>query len=188
MPVAELKTPNIAEPEVYCLRCGNSGWVELAGEVHALGTVYSRGMTACKWCEEGERRYRRAVGAPRDKHDNHRRWTPVSDFVESDIIPVGIEEGRASKPDIPLVPQLPGMEDEPVVDLELGARRTYAAWRKALGKDLADARLRQRAGPEGEPLDRKVYPLPIVELVIAEADAAELPTTPEPEPDTEETI
>lgn len=181
------KTPNIAEPSTFCGYCGNTGWVELAGEVTALGTTYSRGMTACKWCEEGERRYLRAIRPPRDKHDGHRRWFPVSDFAEGDVIAVGYPDGeKPVKPAGDLVPQLPGMEEQPRIDQEAACRATYAVWRRWLGKPIADARLRERHGPDGEKLDRPVYPLDVVELVIAEADALEIPA--EPAPDAEEEI
>ena len=181
-PGSVTKAPNVSEPDAYCFRCGNLGWVELAGTLTRHGVTYDRGMAPCKWCELGQKRFQRAISPPRDKHDAHRPWRPLEDFTEADIVPVGFPDGeRPRPPEEPLTRQLPGMEDAPAIDLEAGARSTYMVWRRELGKELADARLRQRTGPDGEPLDRLVYPLEIVELVIAEADALDAPLEPSTE-------
>lgn len=37
----------------HCPYCADTGWVELAGTEVVLGVVYPRGVTACRWCQEG---------------------------------------------------------------------------------------------------------------------------------------
>jgi hypothetical protein len=173
--------PNVDDPERWCPACGNIGWVELAGSRTLHGITYSMGSAPCKWCQEGRARYLRAVGQPRDKHDHHRPWRPAERFTAADIIMVGDRDPRPGRSQGPLIRTLPGLDDAPVRDLEQGARSTYAAWRKVLPKELADARLRQQTGAHGVPLDRQTYPLELAEQVIAEYEAlAETSSMPNP--------
>lgn len=174
---------NIDDPELkWCPACGNTGWVELLGTIRLNGITYSRGSAPCKWCQQGRARYERAIGQPKGKHDHHRPWRPLERFTAEDVHHVGDREPRPGRAGRPLVHALPGLEDAPVKDLEAGARSTYAAWRRVLPKELADQRLRQQTGPEGQRLDRQTYPLELATIVIAEYEALNpTPATTEPE-------
>lgn len=81
-----MKTDNVNGTE-YCERCGDEGWVTLTGEVAINGHAYTRGTAPCRWCLLGARRYARA----RESNSGHKPWTPLSDYAESDILPVGPE-------------------------------------------------------------------------------------------------
>jgi hypothetical protein len=69
----------------HCPICEDEGMVELKGTVTVHGVTYSRGSTTCKWCEEGARRYVRAISPPRGKNDHHRKWQPAQDYTLEDV-------------------------------------------------------------------------------------------------------
>lgn len=159
------KVENVEHPDRWCEMCGNTGWVELVGSIRQHGIDYSRGTAPCRWCMLGAKRYERATGQPRGKHDHHRPWTPESQFSASDVHGYGPRHVVSGKHHEPLVRELPGLEDAPVKDLEAAARRTYGAWRVALGKELADSKVRAHYPDQAE-------------LVILEADALGVPIVP----------
>lgn len=68
-----------------CPICQDDGIIELLGTITVHGVTYSRGSTTCKWCEEGLRRYVRAVSPPRNKDDHHRKWQPAQDYTLKDV-------------------------------------------------------------------------------------------------------
>jgi hypothetical protein len=161
-----VKVSNVDNPlEAWCSMCGNTGWVELAGTVRALGVTYSRGMAPCRWCQLGVKRFERATSPPRDKHDHHRRWEPASRFAAGDVIPFGEQTPRPARSDRTMIRELPGLEDAPVRDFEAAARSCYAAWRRFMGKAPADAKVRQHYPDQAE-------------AVILEADALDVPAEP----------
>lgn len=144
--------------EAWCRMCGNTGWCELGGTVVQLGVTYSRGVAPCRWCQLGVKRFERARTGPRP-------WSPASRFAESDVVPFGEREPAAEPAPGPVVRVLPGLEGAPVRDFEAAARSCYSAWRRYLGKDMADVKVRAN------------YPAQ-AEAVILEADALDVPAEP----------
>lgn len=170
--VPVVKVGNVDDHEAWCDMCGNTGWVELVGSVRVFGITYSRGHAPCRWCQVGLARYVRATGAPRDRHDHHRPWTPESHFGAEDVVAYGPRDPRAARAAAPIVHALPGLEDAPVRDFESAARTCYAAWRRYLGKDHADRKVRASYPDQAD-------------AVIVEADALEVPAEPELESEDE---
>jgi len=72
----------------YCPACGDEGYVSLAARVTVGGASYSQ-VAPCRWCEEGQARYRRC----RSSSSHHRPFEPVSDYSYADVIPAGSQWG-----------------------------------------------------------------------------------------------
>ncbi len=69
----------------HCAACADDGWVELTQQ---------RGVTTCKWCDMGVKRYVRST-----ERDDGERWMPMMDYDGTDIEPRGLDHGAVFLPD-----------------------------------------------------------------------------------------
>lgn len=101
----------------HCRYCGDTGWVDLAGSVVVAGVRYERGVTSCKWCEEGVLRYTKFKPKPGDRpletaYDEGDLLNPPA--PGGDAVPITLdqyaksERGRNDADLVPLVDALKG--------------------------------------------------------------------------------
>jgi hypothetical protein len=111
-----------------CGICLDDGWVELQGTVTDAVGRYPRGVTGCKWCEEGVRKLDKEYHEPLVR----RPARLVSDYEFADIEPV------AAPPD--------WSELEVRKAAKQAAQASFASASKAKRSDL----LRRITGGHGE--------------------------------------
>jgi hypothetical protein len=130
-----------------CPVCLNDGWVELKGTMQQFGVTYEKGMTACKWCQQGQRNHERTDRPGSMGH------VPIEfDYAMEDVVPpttggegITFEEYVKVSPEDPNVPAAIELLSKPDDKAHLYVL-AYQCRREAWGPADADLWLRSTLG------------------------------------------